>query len=759
MRWLLAGLFVFAFLGASCTKHEPGAPLLLQETRDPKVVVIGVPAITWDDLNSVDSPFLKRLISQSAIANVAVRVTNEPADAYATLGAGERTETDLSHGWSFNFGEAVENGTGRDLWERRVGGSAARVSEDHDVYLPTIGELIDGNRGRAFNALPGLVGSVIARNGGKTAVIGNADLSVGPLPSLLPPIEAMQSSDPPETGIHREAALTAMTADGVVPSGNVTRALLKRDPSAPFGISTDESELLTAFHDALADAALVVVETGDTARIDSYTQGSKDEDRKKARREMLKRVVDRQLQPLVEETGVDNLVLIVAPTTPGGIEERGQLRPALLTGAGVPAGIATSRSTGRQGLVTLPDLTSTIARSLRLNDESLNALHGITVVPRPSDALSLVRQNERAIVHDAVRGPMSAAIILLHLALYVLAVFRLRQGPLQGWLGLLLLVGMAFPIASFVATFGAWRFGVGMAAAAISLGAVAIGGGAYFAERRKVGLGAALILGLTCLFLLVDLGLGAPSQLDSVLGYTSVASGRFYGLGNLGFALFASSAFLMAAVLGDTARARGGSGGILRVVPVGFLILVLIWIGHPRLGNDVGGVLTVVPAIFVFIWTYLGKGKLRFRHLLFVGLATLVIIGGFGLIDLLRPVGERTHLGRFLGDLYQDPRTLWLFARRKLGLAITLTFAARWGLAVPGAIAVLIWLYRRARGTFKEMLIGRDALRAGLQAVFVAAIVGSLVNDSGLAVAGMMLAVATPWALLRASASEAREVS
>lgn len=759
LRRLLLGLFVLALLGTSCTEPRLGAALPPQGARVQKVIVIGVPAITWDDLNAVDSPFLRRLISQSAIANVSVRVTNEPADAYATLGAGERTETDPSHGWSFNSDEAVENGTGRDLWERRRGSSGTQSSETGDVYLPTIGGLNDGNRGRAFNALPGLLGSVIARNGGKTAVIGNADLSLGALPSLLPSIEAMQSANPPETGIHRESALAAMTSSGIVAEGSVSRSLLERDPSAPFGTSTDESALLSAFRDAMKEATLIVVETGDTARIDSYTQGLNDEDRKSARRQMLTVVAENQIRPLVQEIGSNNLVLIVAPTTPGGSEERGQLRPAIVTGAGVPSGIATSRSTGRPGIITLPDLTATIAASLELNNESLNSLHRMRVISRPSDALPLVRQNERAIVHDAIRGPMSAAIILLHLALYVLVVYRLRQGPLQSWLGFLLLVGMAFPIASFITTFGAWRLGVGMAATAIALGALAIAGVAHVAERRKVGLGAASILGLTCVFLFLDLGLGAPAQLDSVLGYTSVASGRFYGLGNLGFALFTSSAFLTAAILGDAARAGGRSKILLRAIPAAFLALFLVWVGHPRLGNDVGGVLTIVPGIFVFGWTYLGKGRLKLRHFLLVGLATLVILGGFGLIDLLRPAGERTHLGRFLSDLYQDPATLWLFARRKLGLAIALTFAARWGLAVPGAIAVLIWLYRRARGTFKEMLIGRDALRAGLQAVFVAAIVGSLVNDSGLAVAGMMLAVATPWALLRASASEAREAA
>ena len=42
-------------------------------------------------------------------------------------------------------------------------------------------------------------------------------------------------------------------------------------------------------------------------------------------------------------------------------------------------------------------------------------------------------------------------------------------------------------------------------------------------------------------------------------------------------------------------------------------------------------------------------------------------------------------------------------------------------------------------------------LRAGLEGLIVAAVVGSFVNDSGVAVAGMMLAIAAPWALVVAA--------
>ena len=721
----------------------------------PKAVLIGISGITWEDLAAMEDPFLDDLISRSVIANMSVRVTNNATDAYATFGAGQRMETDASAAWAFNGPEQVENGPALSLWFRRFG-SAPGDKSGSGVLVPTIEHLIDLNQGRAFNAVPGLLGNELDLRGRQTAVVGNADLSLGPLPSVLPSMKEMQEAVPPETGIHREAALAAMDSDGVVPLGNVTRSLLSEDPDSPFGIKTDPEALLEAFRvaDAFPYADLIVVETGDTARADLYTEGLSDQQAVRTRRAALEQVLAGQLRPLMEEVDPQTLVAIIAATTPGGPRERGQLRPVIVSGPGITPGLATTRSTRRAGIITVPDLSATIARHLGLSVDRFGAGYPIrTASSNPGDPTALVQRNLRAVVHDSVRAPVSIAIILLHLILYVLAVFRLRRGPLDRWLSLSLLIALAFPLASFASAVPV-EMTVPLALALIIASALLLGflSWALSGSPEKA---ARNLLAATALFFFVDLALGAPAQLDSVLGYTSVAAGRFFGLGNLGFALFASSILLLAAVTGDRSDSPGGRR--IRVwLAMALVALAIAWIGHPSLGSDVGGVLTMIPALLVFIYALTGRGRLRLRHLPAVVLFTVAVALIFGLLDLARPVDQRTHLGDFLTDLADDPLYLLLIIRRKLGLAISLTFSTRWGLAVPGAIAVLVWLYGRARGQFRLMLQGRDALRAGLQAVFVAALVGSIVNDSGIAVAGMMLAVATPWALLTASSNGAR---
>lgn len=750
-------LLLLTLVAAGCESRGGDSHALPPAPSSPKVVLIGIAGITWEDLTAAEDPYLSRIIANSVIGNVSVRVTNNSADAYANLGAAQRTETDGSAAWAFNGAEEVENGSGLDLWSRRTA-LPVTTRTSGAVVVPTIGHLVEMNEGQAFDAALGLLGSELEKEGLRAAVLGNADLSLGSLPSVLPTVKRMQEPFPPEAGIHREVALAAINSEGGVAEGDVSRELLDKDPESPFGIRTNPSAMLDAFRTAYLAADLIVVETGDTARADRYTEGLNDETARRVRRAALEEVLTDQVRPIVDEVGSEALVIIFAPTTPGGPQERGQLRPVILTGAGITPGLAVTRSTRRPGILTVPDLSATIARHLGLTDDAFGAGHAVRKsVQGASHAEDLVERNTRAVVHDAVRAPVSIAIILLHLALYVLAVYQLRRGALHRWLQILLLVALAFPLASFASSSLPVPITVTAAVAVIIVVAFVLGVLTWMFSRSPEK-AATMLLAATALFFFIDLTLGARAQLDSVLGYTSVAAGRFFGLGNLGFALFSSVIVLLAAVVGDRwSSAEGGrtkrKRSVLTAVPL--IVLAIVWIGHPALGSDVGGVLTMIPALVVFVYALLGR-RISIRHIPSVALITVLIALTFGLLDLARPVGERTHLGDFLSELARDPSYLFLVIRRKLGLAISLTFSTRWGLAVPGALAVLVWLYRRARGQFRQMLEGRDALRAGLHALFTAALVGSIVNDSGIAVAGMMLAVATPWALLTASTNEAR---
>jgi hypothetical protein len=168
------------------------------------------------------------------------------------------------------------------------------------------------------------------------------------------------------------------------------------------------------------------------------------------------------------------------------------------------------------------------------------------------------------------------------------------------------------------------------------------------------------------------------------------------------------------------------------------------------LGGDVGGVLAMVPA-FGLTGMVLADRRIRPRHVIAWGAAGAATVLAFGLIDLVRPRDERTHLARFL-ERVQDhgaDEISRLLERRwdaSFGGAKT---AALVLFAVAGALVVeyVFWRVSARRGP----RVAR-AGRAAIVGFVILLVVGLLANDSGLAVPGVMLAIAVPVAVLRADA-------
>ncbi|HET6665383.1 MAG TPA: hypothetical protein VFG94_14040, partial [Acidimicrobiales bacterium] len=124
------------------------------------------------------------------------------------------------------------------------------------------------------------------------------------------------------------------------------------------------------------------------------------------------------------------------------------------------------------------------------------------------------------------------------------------------------------------------------------------------------------------------------------------------------------------------------------------------------------------------------------------GVATTAVIVAFGFLDLSRPPTERAHLGRLferIGREGLDP--LVSVIERKLLANLRVSTGSAWVLAIP--IAVGFWLFLARHRTHGLARIARriPTLHAGLVAAAVAAVLGSLLNDSGAIIGGIVLTV------------------
>ncbi len=167
------------------------------------------------------------------------------------------------------------------------------------------------------------------------------------------------------------------------------------------------------------------------------------------------------------------------------------------------------------------------------------------------------------------------------------------------------------------------------------------------------------------------------------------------------FAQLTAAAVLFAGVLAWRVPTRRG----IRVA-IGLLAVTVVVMGVPFWGNDFGGAISAAPGFALLAWLLLGK-ELRWRTvwmLLGVLVASGVVVG---LVDLLRPSDQRTHVGKFFEKAGTD------FGERDAR-------AAPQGVGEPlGAHALAAArLHRRGRAAARVPLVGaaafaRPAARAG----------------------------------------------
>ncbi|HVF06689.1 MAG TPA: hypothetical protein VNA20_17765 [Frankiaceae bacterium] len=369
---------------------------------------------------------------------------------------------------------------------------------------------------------------------------------------------------------------------------------------------------------------------------------------------------------------------------------------AVLPGSGLLRG-----STRRDGVVALTDVASYVT-----------GVRSITTVG--GSAATLPDLDRREHLRRPYAGFYVAGLIALPMLLYIwLAFGRRRAGPRARAVALVL---ATYPAAGFVSSLVpwwrasvAWPLAVACVVAGMA-GVFALGVLAARALRAAPEVGIAAV---SVLVFVADLLTGGYLQRTGVGSYPTITGGRFYGLGNNGFAVLTTSAVIVA---GAAAR-RYGPRAWLGLLPVVALVALPVW------GADFGGAITLTAALVAAL-------AVRSRRALVLGVVAGVVVAlGVALLDYARPPESRTHLGRFVGELANGG---WSdTVARKAGAAAH-SFVTWYPLLVVGSAAIAYVLLRR----FDDRVTAR--------AVVVLLAVGSLVNDSGLVVAAFGAAVAVP---------------
>ncbi|MFE5776951.1 hypothetical protein [Brachybacterium sp. NPDC056505] len=259
---------------------------------------------------------------------------------------------------------------------------------------------------------------------------------------------------------------------------------------------------------------------------------------------------------------------------------------------------------------------------------------------------------------------------------------------------------------------------------------------------RRVRYGPAGAAGaLLALAILAESATGSQLQLGSPLGAQAIRGGRFYGISNhLSGMVLAGTMIALLAVCARLTRPRSR---VLAVIGIGIVVMGVS--AAPTMGADFGGVLVLVPALGLLALMLSGI-RVRWWHLLAVGGAAVVAVGGVSVLDWLRPPAQRTHLGRFVDQVLSGELLDVVASKAQQNIDQVTTF---WPLLGVLLVAAVLWLCSLVPSrTRMRRLAAFDARHPAVRPVRIALGVGAWIgyatNDTGAMLLLAALAVSLP---------------
>jgi len=683
-----------AFVGSVLHGDDaPPEPLPTRGASTDVLIVIGTGGIGPTDLDPTHTPTLWGLLrdgSSAALNVTSVHRTTCPLDGWLTLSAGDRA-----------------------------------------------GQPDDGTRSPPCRPLPDVVGGHVA--GWDVLATAAANRPLGSRPGAL--AQALASRGQCISALGPGAAVGA----ALPPDGAVARYRAFDVGALAAGLAGCR----TSFVDVGS-----VRDTGLLGRTDPLGQASSHAEQAAA--------VDGRIAQVIEaaSTGADVVVVSLAD---GG--DQPALRLVLAAGPRFGPGTLYSPSTHQTGLVQLQDVTATILSLTGVALPDTVTGSALQRSPAPDNSEGLAARRHGDLVDDDLSSRSVRPIVypffvswglLIIASLAVLALMwwrglgspRLRESA-RTWVRKGLVVSAAVPASTFLANLLPWWRSAWPALALVAvvavwasvIGAIALGG----AWRTSPMGPTVAVAGMTFVVLAVDVMNGSRLQLSSLLGLNPIVGGRFFGMGNVAFALFMTAAFLVA-IAASSRLARAGHPPVAALA-VGLIGLVAVVVdAAPMWGSDVGGPPALVPGLAILILSIVQVRVTWTRALLIVG-GTVALVMLLALADWLRPTASRSHLGRFVQSLLDGGAGAVLTRKLNQNLE-TLVGTTVLAYLVPVALALIVYVLARPRSRLAaplQPLFDEVAtMRAGLAALTVSLVIGLLVNDTGVAIPPNAFSLAVP---------------
>jgi hypothetical protein len=395
-------------------------------------------------------------------------------------------------------------------------------------------------------------------------------------------------------------------------------------------------------------------------------------------------------------------------------------------------GWLTSASTRRDGIVNLTDLTATLIAAggrsesgspARVDGSPFKLRTEIVTATAAQDHLEAVAAlSDAALRADAILG-VCGAILLVILIVSVTARRFAVARPILGWGTVLpatmLLTGAVpwnatrWPVLVLLATLAGWSIAL----------TVAVFAGA---KRLKVPFAVAAAA-VTVIAFTIEAALGGVMEPGSMLNSRPVNGGRWYGFGNVTFAVYAAATLVLIGYLAHRLRASGHRRtALVPVAVIGFGVVICE--GWPSMGADFGGVIALTPAL-LWLLLVLAEIPITWPKLIAAAASALLLVTAISWLDWRRGPTARTHLGGFFQRIL-DGDAFSIIIRKADAAAGSMLTPLGMGSVLVGVV-VWILLFRRL---LPALTTGFTTLQMVAVATLAVAILGTGLNDGGITI-------------------------
>jgi hypothetical protein len=672
--------FLYSFSTVYANQHDADTVY-----KDRKAVVVIANFISLEEFLNMEN--MRKLMEQSAVGLMNTRGAGKTDSirAHATLGWGSRADALASHC-------IIEQG-------------------NNVLFVKNIEQVKAYNRNNPYNVKVGALGDFFHQQGLKTALLGNQD------------VEDIQCAP---------AGLIAMDSDGIIDNGDVGKGLL-----LPTGFKgeykTDFDYLYELFKNLYATNNLIVIDTGDTSRLEYFQNKNQVSSLDKKR---ILQNIDSFIGRIINTIDQQNtLFIIVSPQYSSAAAKLGKkLSPVVFFYKDIDAGLLISNTTRRPGIIGNVDIAPSIA------DFFGGTLEGITgevikvqKVTKPLEKifnlynLTAFNSKNRGIV---LKSYLSFQIVLLVLTL----MFILRSNTtlnvryidkLNMVLRTLILFTLICPLALFLLSLLKVYHLLIYTVLLISFNCILVYMVSKFLKNKESRI--ICIAGFTMLVILIDLVIDGPLNKTSLLGYDAIIGARYYGLGNEYMGIMIATSLISIVPL-----------VYKRIIPqwvavTAFIFVVLI-IGLSMFGANVGGTITASMAFGFAIFNLYHK-KITIKKMIGLMLIIILIISLFAVYDIFFSQ-HKSHLAKAIIEFRTGGVDIILnIIHRKLEMNLKLLRWTIWSKVLLVSVFVVGVLAFRPQGVLHTLLNKYKSFSIAWYAIIVASLVGMLVNDSGVVVA------------------------